>query len=151
MAWCHLAKSHYLSQYLPGPTKAPLGVTSLWGIKSLLKILLASAAGLAFNYILIAANFIRWNSHDICMKCSIWDALLRQCIDTALFSKPSVIIYSSVKYSNINWLRQTWRYQMESFSASLDLCVGNSPMAGELSTQRPGTRSFVVVLWSAQE
>ena len=35
-----------------------------------------------------------------------------------------------------------WRYQMETFSALLALCAGNSPVTGEFTTQRPVTRSF---------
>ena len=37
-----------------------------------------------------------------------------------------------------------WRYQMETFSALLAICVGNSPVTRELPTQRPVTRSFDV-------
>ena len=37
-----------------------------------------------------------------------------------------------------------WRHQMESFSALLALCAGNSPVNGEFPTQRPVTRSFDV-------
>ena len=33
---------------------------------------------------------------------------------------------------------------METFSASLAICVGNSPVPGELPAQRPVTRSFDV-------
>ena len=35
-----------------------------------------------------------------------------------------------------------WRHQMETFSALLALCAGNSPVTGELLSQRPVTRSF---------
>ena len=35
-----------------------------------------------------------------------------------------------------------WRHQMETFSALLDLCAGNSPVTGEFHAQRPVTRSF---------
>ena len=39
----------------------------------------------------------------------------------------------------------TWsRHQMETFSASLAICAGNSPVTGEFSAQRPVTRSFDV-------
>ena len=38
-----------------------------------------------------------------------------------------------------------WRHRMETFSASLALCVGNSPVTSEFPTQRPRTRSFDVV------
>ena len=33
---------------------------------------------------------------------------------------------------------------MENFSALLAICVGNSPVPGELPSQRPETRSFDV-------
>ena len=37
-----------------------------------------------------------------------------------------------------------WRHQMEKFSALLAISVGNSPVPGELPTQRPVTRGFDV-------
>ena len=37
-----------------------------------------------------------------------------------------------------------WRHQMETFSALLALCAGNSPVTGEFPSQRPVTRSFYV-------
>ena len=37
-----------------------------------------------------------------------------------------------------------WRHQMETHSALLALCAGNSPVTGEFPSQRPVTRSFVV-------
>ena len=37
-----------------------------------------------------------------------------------------------------------WRHQMETFSVSLAICAGNSPVPGEFPTQRPVTRSFDV-------
>ena len=38
----------------------------------------------------------------------------------------------------------SWRHQMETFSALLALCAGNSPVSGEFPAQRPVTRSFDV-------
>ena len=35
-----------------------------------------------------------------------------------------------------------WRHQMETFSALLAICAGNSPVTGEFPPQRPVTRSF---------
>ena len=35
-----------------------------------------------------------------------------------------------------------WRHQMETFSALLAICAGNSPASGEFPAQRPVTRSF---------
>ena len=37
-----------------------------------------------------------------------------------------------------------WRHQMETFSALLAICAGNSPVNGEFPAQRPVTRSFDV-------
>ena len=37
-----------------------------------------------------------------------------------------------------------WRHQMETFSALLAICAGNSPVSGEFPTQRPVMRSFDV-------
>ena len=37
-----------------------------------------------------------------------------------------------------------WCHQMETFSALLAICAGNSPVPGEFPTQRPVTRSFDV-------
>ena len=39
-----------------------------------------------------------------------------------------------------------WRHQMETVSALLTVCVGNSPVTGEFPTQRPVTRNFDVSL-----
>ena len=41
-------------------------------------------------------------------------------------------------------LRTWWRHQMETFSALLALCAGNSPVSGEFPAQRPVARSFDV-------
>ena len=40
----------------------------------------------------------------------------------------------------ISW----WRHQLETFSALLAICAGNSPVPGESPAQRPVTRSFDV-------
>ena len=37
-----------------------------------------------------------------------------------------------------------WRHQMETFSALLTICAGNSPVTGEFPAQRPVTRNFDV-------
>ena len=37
-----------------------------------------------------------------------------------------------------------WRHQMETFSALLAMCAGNSSVPGEFPTQRPVTQSFDV-------
>ena len=39
-----------------------------------------------------------------------------------------------------------WRHEIETFTASLALCAGNSPVTDEFPTQRPVTRRFDVFL-----
>ena len=39
-------------------------------------------------------------------------------------------------------VRSWWRHQMETFSALLAICAGNSMVTGEFPAQRPVTRSF---------
>ena len=46
--------------------------------------------------------------------------------------------------SEIPPTRTWWRHQMETFSALLAICAGNSPVPGEFPTQRPVMRSFDV-------
>ena len=50
------------------------------------------------------------------------------------------IIPKYYEHISITW----WRHQMETFSALLAICAGNSPATGELPVQRPVTRSFDV-------
>ena len=38
-----------------------------------------------------------------------------------------------------------WRHQMETFSALLAICAGNSPVTDEFPAQRPATRRFDVL------
>ena len=53
----------------------------------------------------------------------------------------SVILLTSL---DNNWCMSWWRHQMETFSALLAICAGNSPVHGEFPAQRPVTRSFDV-------
>ena len=43
-----------------------------------------------------------------------------------------------------NVAKSWWRHQMETFSALLAICAGNSPVPGEFPAQRPVTWSFDV-------
>ena len=52
----------------------------------------------------------------------------------------SVSYFPDANELNITW----WLHQMETFSALLAICAGNSPVPGEFPTQRPVTRSFDV-------
>ena len=44
--------------------------------------------------------------------------------------------------ARVGYLPPWWHHQMETFSASLVLCAGNSLVTGEFPSQRPVTRSF---------
>ena len=44
----------------------------------------------------------------------------------------------------MNMTTTWWRHQMETFSALLAICAGNSSVAGEFPAKRPATRSFDV-------
>ena len=66
---------------------------------------------------------------------------LRSTILWFLYSPPR--LQSFVKLvDEYSW----WRHQMETFSTSLGLCAGNSPVTGEFSSQRPMTQSFDVFI-----
>ena len=55
-----------------------------------------------------------------------------------------VLVFVSPVLSPALGLVPWWRHQMETFSALLALCVGNSPVTEEFLSQRPVTRSFDV-------
>ena len=70
-------------------------------------------------------------------------------ISEVIFVLKITVSYNTQK----SWLRMSnicvafiiwWRHQMETFSALLAICAGNSPVPGEFPAQRPVTRSFDV-------
>ena len=67
----------------------------------------------------------------------------RYCV---LFSKTYNTLHSCHNFpaGSRQAARTWWRHQMETFSALLARCAGNSPVPGEFPTQRPVTRSFDV-------
>ena len=52
----------------------------------------------------------------------------------------SYVINTACCHGYLSW----WCHQMETFSASLAICAGNSPVTGEFPTQRPVMLSFDV-------
>ena len=65
----------------------------------------------------------------------------------AMRTSPTVVWFhhkTTIYRRCIRVLPTWWRHQMETFSASLALCAGNSPVTGEFPKQRPLTRSFDV-------
>ena len=51
------------------------------------------------------------------------------------------------EFRNVLIQNPWWRHQMETFSALLAICAGNSPVPGEFPAQRPVTRSFDVFFY----
>ena len=47
----------------------------------------------------------------------------------------------------LDYFSAWWRHQMETFSALPSICVGNSPVTGEFTTQRAVARIFDVFLY----
>ena len=54
--------------------------------------------------------------------------------------------YMNMNSTNEFDLMPWWRHQMETFSALLAICAGNSPVPGEFPAQRPVTRNLDVSL-----
>ena len=85
-------------------------------------------------------DYLQWK-HLNCGNFQSSCAMLTPIIEerTASFASRRVLVANGHKLSrNTTW----WRHQMETFSASLALCAGNSPVTGEFPSQRPVTRSF---------
>ena len=61
-----------------------------------------------------------------------------------LYNTLKVQISQELITSNNTETLSWWRHQMQTFSALLALCAGNSPVTGEFPAQRPATRSFDV-------
>ena len=61
-------------------------------------------------------------------------------IRTVLWCIALIITSIVTAFAESTW----WRHQMETFSALLAICAGNSPVSGEFPTQRLVTRSFEV-------
>ena len=64
--------------------------------------------------------------------------------------KDSCIMVNTMAADGLMTLGIWWRHQMETFSALLAICAGNSPVAGEFPAQSLVARSFDVFL-SASE
>ena len=90
----------------------------------------------------IRINFYAFND-DIA---AIPHVLLFDCDRTFLDDRPQIIRFvwlNNTCQSFYSW----WRHQMETFSALLAICAGNSPVPGEFPAQRPATRSFDVYFY----
>ena len=61
------------------------------------------------------------------------------------YSKAHIIIHNCNDLNGFNVYDDSlWRHKIETFSALLAICAGNSPVTGEFHAQRPVTRNFDV-------
>ena len=92
----------------------------------------------------------QWCTHNVYLLFACGDLNKNNCVVISNRFRPRQCLFStSHNYARcfallclvvVTW----WRHQMETFSALLAICVGNSPVTGEFPTQRPVTRSFDV-------
>ena len=80
-----------------------------------------------------------------------WLASIILCVVINPAIEPGHTLFPSLSCTNLavnttgeKNLHPWWRHQMETFSALLAICAGNSPVPGEFPTQRPVTWSFDV-------
>ena len=78
----------------------------------------------------------------LAQKCSFRDTLYLyiNMLQIPYISPDKLCVVFSESVRENTW----WGHQMETFSALLAICVGNSPVTGEFLTQRPVTWSFDV-------
>ena len=86
------------------------------------------------------------------VKSAIWSSgnniFVTSVVVRPLFSRMTEYDLNSL-VTHITRDKTWWRHQMETFSALLALCVGNSPVTGEFPAQKPVTRSFdVSLIWA---
>ena len=79
---------------------------------------------------------LRWRDHSDNIESPLSRKLAPLIHLRAIDIKPGITIL----YRSFSW----WRHQMETISALLALCAGNSPVTSEFPAQRPVTRSFDV-------
>ena len=65
-------------------------------------------------------------------------------MNNELYTQVSIFLFYPYPLWLVHRDSPWWRHQMETFSALLALCAGNSPAPGEFPPQRPVTRSFDV-------
>ena len=75
-----------------------------------------------------------------CMESNTTSGIMYLDAKNAGHTNTCIIINGKVYITSFSW----WRHHMETFSALLAVCAGNSPVPGEFPSQRPVTQSFDV-------
>ena len=102
-------------------------------IKRVVRVEIGSVTGVTTVY--------PWNMHTVCCALFCFVCFTRSWqIHERIYSYPIQLLQYHWGNRSVPW----WRHQMETFSALLAICAGNSPVPGEFPTQRPVTRSFDV-------
>ena len=93
---------------------------------------LLSSWSLSLSNVIVVLALLKWHHRRLHPRrmASFW------------LSSDNSIVYRIIQYQFS--MRPWYRHQMETFSALLAICAGNSPVPGEFPTQRPVTRSFDV-------
>ena len=103
---------------------------------------LTASKNVMYSYmeIHLAATFIEYMKHT-------WNMRIFYCPDISMVIHSLFEVHKG-KSHRIQRSRNTsyawWRHQMETFTTSLALCVGNSPITGGFPSQRPVTWGFDV-------
>ena len=88
-----------------------------------------------------------WNCHLMIIWCSFCQYSNHHKLPQVALLPLKQQLYLE-QYGNCTFLGNNtlpwWRHQVETFSALLAICAGNSPGTGEFPAQRPVTRSFDV-------
>ena len=141
MAWCRQATSHYLNQcWQRSPT--PYDVTWPRWVKSSISSMYHFVCGetdmgkIGHNKTGIKRHKAQTVNIISGIKCIFHPGHSQFDFDLFLFADIDILF---------SWWIPWWRHQMETFSALLAICAGNSPVPGEFPAQRPVTRSFDVL------
>ena len=87
---------------------------------------------------------LKMPSAQCCPFCLGLDVFLTRFVSQVIWDIWNILVtVESVRSLLMPWHHSWWR-QMESFSALLVFCAGNSPVTGEFTAKRPVTRSFNV-------
>ena len=159
MIWCPQAASHYLSKCRPRSIST-YGVTRPQWVNELFfyfhnivfpVISLAYLLPLPLSHLpqqktpAKLANLYNKSIADAHPSFLLEEAILFQCCWQKRNIFPSACRMDCLNVGTVvTDIPAWWRHQMETFSALLAICVGNSPVTGEFPAQRPVTRSFRV-------
>ena len=80
-------------------------------------------------------------------RCSVNNQFLNNNHNGQCFTNASACMTNdTLKHVFMYPLSWWWRHQMETFSALLAICAGNSPVSGDFPAQRPVTKRFDIFL-----